>query len=314
MYKIYASFLIQYATIEKEKNEYISHYISIMSTKKMKRLRGSNAMKKSNVGTIVMLLCVVIFMFSACSQKEESENTGNVITEDGVQNGATEADATDTSNSDAGEGEENSTNTVEQGFPKDYETILNWATIRVGQKGVDMREVSQQEEEYISLLQKNALVGYTSSFFVPYDTLSGTLEDIRTNGGSTEDILVLIKSFFTDISNGNIDTNIGKYVLTEEIPVIIRQVAFSQDYGEYITGYRVGKLINAQQDRRYTNIRVIAQFPDFESRVELIIYFNFVNSSWFISAIEGDINELLVPYTTTKRFEPSGTTGVTQGF
>ncbi len=280
----------------------------------MKKLQGSNAMKKSNVGTTVVLLCIVIFMFSACSQKKESENTGNVITEDDIQNGTTEADATDTSNSDAGEKGENSTNTVEQGFPEDYETILNWSTIRVGQKGVDIREISQQEEEYISLLQKNALVGYSSSFFVPYDTLSGILEDIRTNGGSTEDILGLIKSFFTDISNGSIDTNIGKYVLTEEIPVIIRQVAFSQDYGEYITGYRVGKLINAQQDRRYTNIRVIAQFPDFESRVELIVYFNFVNSNWFISAIEGDINELLVPYTTATRFEPSGTTGVTQGF
>ena len=268
---------------------------------------------------IVVLLCVV-FIVSSCFPQKKNDNEGTVVndemqdftTETEVLNSSTNAEA-DASNDNTVEKEKIAINTETKVFPDKYTTILNWSTIRIGQEGADI-SIVEQEKEYISLLQKNVAIGYTYPFFIPYDTVSGSLENIKTQNDSTRKILNILKLFFNDITNNSIDANIGKYVLADEIPVIIRQVAFSQDYGQNITEYRVGNIATAQQDRLYTNVRVFAQFLDFKSRVELIMYFNFLNGNWFISAIEGDINELLVPYTTSIRFEPSGTTGISQGF
>lgn len=254
----------------------------------------------------------------ACTQKKKSDSEQDVEAdvEAAVLDNANEepqSSASEDSQSSASPEPAVSNAQVINFFPDAYKTILNWNSIHFGQEERSIALV-EEEAKYIELLEKNVLIGYNYPRFVPYDTLIGALEDSRAEDANLQRFFLLLRSFFGEMKEGTVDRNLARYVIEDEIAIISRQISYSREYGEYITGFRLGQLISGEQDRKYATVRVLAQYPNFESRVKLIVYFTHINGKWFINAIEGDMNELLSPYITKTRFEPSGTLGATQGF
>ncbi len=199
-------------------------------------------------------------------------------------------------------------------FPKEYGTSEQWKTVYFGQKEADVSLLRDSKEDFLELLQRNAELGHSRPSFFPSDVLVGSLENPNETDSRVQDIIKLLDAFFADIKSGEIEDTLAKYVSSDEVVVISRQISYSQNYGKYISSYRLGKLVLIDSDRESAQVRVLAQHPTFEARVKVRMYFQQIDGEWYIAVIEGDFNELVEPYKVETVFEPSGILGISQGF
>ncbi len=199
-------------------------------------------------------------------------------------------------------------------FPKEYGATEQWKTVRLGQKQANVSLLRDSKEDFLDLLQRNAELGYNRPSFLPSDIIVGSLENRNQTDSRVQDIIKLLDAFFADIKSGEIEDTLAKYVSSDEVVVVSRQISYSQNYGKYISSYRLGKLVLIDSDRESAQVRVLARYPTFDARVKVRIYFQRIDGEWYIAVIEGDFNELVEPYKVETVFEPSGILGISQGF
>lgn len=196
-------------------------------------------------------------------------------------------------------------------FSNEYTDIKEWGKLKFAQKG---KEITQIEENSLLDVLAISRKGGKQMSFLPIDTQIGPLMDYKDISFVDTKIYELIDKFFLLMKVQELDKQLRNLVVSEEIPIISRQILRSSEYAAGITDVRVGKIKTVDVNKRSAAVRVITRKHDVSTRTKVKFYFLNTEGEWMINALEGDLDRLSENYELPGEFSPQGTTGVTQGF
>lgn len=196
-------------------------------------------------------------------------------------------------------------------FKSDYKNPIQWGMLQFAQRNHNPKKL--ENSRLITIVTRVRLAN-KSQDFLPVDMRIGELEHIKKNSSFDYKIYTLIVDFFEKMKTNTLDKALNLMIIKTEIPVISRQILYAVKFAADISEVRVGIIVTIDATSKSVPVRIVRKNKDIESRGEFLFYVVFVDGTWFINAIEGDFNSLLVPYTHSGQFVPLGTTGVTQGF
>lgn len=193
-------------------------------------------------------------------------------------------------------------------IPAGYGQSVSWNTVQLAQQNFTVQVLSQDDAQ-ARVLQRAA----GANTFMPYDTVIGRLEDRADSSGIMRAVVLRTEAFFKDVSNGSITERLSSHVTAEMIPYMRRLVQSANLDNVTIEDVRTGFVTSASGGERTAAVRVLGRHDGARTQAALRLYFWLEEGEWKISAMEGNLGQLLEPYEMPERFTPVATLGITQG-